>query len=84
MAKSETQKREEEALRRKYEEETLNRKAKAGIHADICTTPLKMARGHMIKKPLTKKVTCQKCGKVFKTNRNTNHCFKCEKKIRII
>ena len=31
----------EEALERKYAEEALNRKAKAGIHADACTTPLK-------------------------------------------
>lgn len=26
-------------------------------------------------------VRCIKCGKIFKTNRNTNHCFKCEKTI---
>lgn len=83
MKKSETQRREEEALIRKYEEEALNRKAKAGIHADVCTTPLKMARGHMRKKPLTKKVICQKCGKIFKTNRKTNYCFKCEKMMEL-
>ncbi len=69
----------EEALARKYEEEVLNRKAKAGLHADACTTPLKMAKGHMRRKPLIKQVTCQKCGKIFKTNRNTKFCFKCEK-----
>jgi hypothetical protein len=27
-----------------------------------------------------KPVTCKKCGKVFKTNRNTEYCFKCENK----
>ncbi|MBI5679709.1 MAG: hypothetical protein HZC47_02285 [Methanobacterium sp.] len=27
-----------------------------------------------------KSVTCKKCGKTFKTNRNTEYCFKCEKK----
>jgi len=80
MSKSDAQKRKEEALRRKYEEETLDRNVKAGIHADACTTPLKMAKGHMKKKPLIKQVTCQKCGKVFKTNKNTKFCFKCEKK----
>jgi len=74
------QKRKEEALARKHEEEALERKAKAGIHADVCTTPLKMARGHMRKKPLIKQVTCQKCGKIFKTNRDAKFCFKCEKK----
>ena len=25
-------------------------------------------------------VTCKKCGKTFKTNRNTEFCFKCGKK----
>ncbi|MDI6723385.1 MAG: hypothetical protein QMD61_01925 [Methanobacterium sp.] len=25
-------------------------------------------------------VTCKNCGKVFKTNRDTEYCFKCEKK----
>jgi Zn finger protein HypA/HybF involved in hydrogenase expression len=25
-------------------------------------------------------VTCKKCGKVFKTNRDTELCFKCENK----
>lgn len=25
-------------------------------------------------------VTCKGCGKVFKTNRNTDYCFKCESK----
>ncbi|KAF5036621.1 hypothetical protein HG719_09990 [Methanobacterium subterraneum] len=31
----------EESLKRKYEEEALDRKAKAGIQADISTAPLK-------------------------------------------
>ena len=25
-------------------------------------------------------VTCKNCGRVFKTNRNTEFCFKCENK----
>ncbi len=28
-----------------------------------------------------KSVVCKGCGKAFKTNRNTNYCFKCEKNI---
>jgi hypothetical protein len=71
---------EEEALRRKHAEEALNRKAKAGIHADICTTPLKMAKGYIIKKPLVKQVICKNCGKVFKTNSDKKFCFDCRKK----
>ncbi len=27
-----------------------------------------------------KSVTCKKCGKIFKTNRDTEFCFKCENK----
>lgn len=61
MSKNDAEKR-KEALARKYGEEVLDRKAKAGIHADSCTTPLKMARGHMRKKPLVKQVTCHGCG----------------------
>lgn len=83
MSKSDTEKAqetEEEALARKHEEEVLDRKAKAGIHADACTTPLKMARGHMRRKPLINQVICEKCGRIFKTNRDTKLCFKCEKK----
>ena len=71
------QEREEEALARKHEEEVLDRKAKAGIHADACTTPLKMVRGHMRRKLLINQVIC---GRIFKTNRDTKLCFKCEKK----
>ena len=32
------------------------------------------------KKSSLRSVKCKKCGKVFKTNRNTNYCFKCENK----
>lgn len=27
-----------------------------------------------------KRVICRSCGKLFKTNRNTKYCFKCERK----
>ena len=32
------------------------------------------------KKSSLKQVTCKKCGKTFKTDRDTELCFKCEKK----
>lgn len=32
------------------------------------------------KKSSLRQVTCKKCGKTFKTNRDTELCFKCEKK----
>jgi len=31
------------------------------------------------KRSKLKSVTCKECGKIFKTNRNTEYCFKCEK-----
>ncbi len=34
------------------------------------------------KKSSLRSVTCKKCGKTFKTNRDTEFCFKCEKKDR--
>jgi len=71
---------EEEALEKIYAEEALDRKAKAGIQADDCTTPLKLFNHYGRKKPLIKQVICKKCGKTFKTNRNKKLCFNCEKK----
>jgi len=32
------------------------------------------------KKSELRSVICKKCGKTFKTNRDTEFCFKCEKK----
>ena len=32
------------------------------------------------KESTLKTVTCKECGKVFKTNRDTDYCFKCDKK----
>jgi len=34
------------------------------------------------KKCSLKEVVCKNCGKVFKTNRNTDYCFDCEKSIK--
>lgn len=31
------------------------------------------------KKSSLRTITCKKCGKVFKTDRDTEFCFKCEK-----
>lgn len=45
-------KRDEESLKRKYEEEDLDRKAKSGIQADICTAPLKMFKFHLKKETI--------------------------------
>lgn len=68
-----------ERLEKKYAEEALERKAKAGIHADACTTPLKLFKHYGGKKPLIKQVICKKCGKIFKTNRKTEFCYNCER-----
>jgi Zn finger protein HypA/HybF involved in hydrogenase expression len=32
------------------------------------------------KESMLESVTCKGCGKVFKTNRNTDYCFRCDKK----
>ena len=29
-----------------------------------------------------REVVCRKCGKTFKTNRNTDYCFDCDKSIK--
>ncbi len=68
------------ALRRKYEEEALDRKAKAGIQANNYNCSVRMFKNFIKKESSIQQVTCQKCGKVFKTNRDTNLCFKCEKR----
>jgi hypothetical protein len=33
------------------------------------------------KKSSLKEIACKKCGTVFKTNRDTEYCWKCEKKV---
>lgn len=71
-----------EDLEKKYAEEALDRKAKAGIHADACTTSIKLFKHYGGKKPLVKQVMCEKCGIVFKTNRKTKLCLNCERKMK--
>jgi hypothetical protein len=70
---------EEEALRKKYAEEALDRKAKATVKWNY-NCSIKMAKFRIKKEPLIKPVTCKNCGKVFKTNRDSELCFSCEKK----
>lgn len=72
---------EEEAIRREYEEEAMDRKAKATVQASNSTRPAKMAKFHLKKRPLIKQVICDNCGKLFKTNSNKKLCFNCQKTI---
>lgn len=34
------------------------------------------------KKTALKEVNCKRCGKIFKTNRDTDYCFSCETKVK--
>ena len=77
-----TDKNEEEALKKKYAEEALDRKAKATIQANNYNCSVKMAKFQIKKESLIKEVTCKSCGKIFKTNKDTDLCFDC-KKIKI-
>jgi hypothetical protein len=70
---------EEEALKRKYAEEALDRKAKATVKWNY-NCSIKAAKFHLKKEPLIKKINCKKCGKTFKTNRPTKLCLSCERK----
>ena len=70
---------EEEALKRKYAEEILDRNAKATVHWNY-NCSVKVAKFQIKKESLIKQVNCEKCGKTYKTNRNTKLCFNCEKK----
>jgi hypothetical protein len=66
-------------LMKKYAEEALERKSKPRIPWNY-NCSVKIMKFQVKKEPLTKQVTCQKCGKTYKTNRDTKLCFKCEKK----
>jgi hypothetical protein len=52
-------------IEKRYTEEDMERKAKAGIQGDASTTALKLFKHYVRKKPLVKQVICKKCGKVF-------------------
>ena len=68
-----------EIIARKHEEEALDRKAQADVQANNYNCSVRMFKNFCKKDSTIKQVTCQKCGKIFKTNRNTKLCFKCEK-----
>ena len=70
----------EEALKKRYAEEALDRKAKATVQANNYNCSVKMAKFQMKKKSLIKQVTCENCGKNFKTNSVIRLCFDCKRK----
>jgi transcription elongation factor Elf1 len=71
---------EDEALKKKHAEEALDRKAKATIQANNYNCSVKMAKFQLKKNSSIKEITCKNCGKVFKTNSNSDLCFNCQKK----
>jgi hypothetical protein len=71
--------RKELALIKKHDEEVLDRKIKSRIPWNY-NCSVKIMKFQVKKEPLIKQVTCQKCGKTYKTNRNRKLCFECEKK----
>lgn len=69
----------EEALKRKYAEELLDRNANATIQSNNYNCSVKMAKFRIKKESLIKQVTCENCGKNFKTNSEKKICFDCQK-----
>jgi RecJ-like exonuclease len=69
----------EKALKRKHAEEALDRKANASLQW-CYTCDVKMFNNFVKRESTIKNVTCKKCGKTFKTNRNKKLCFRCERK----
>ncbi len=68
-----------ESIEKKYAKEALNRKAKPWL--PFCyKCSIRFEKNWIKKKPLIKKVTCEKCGKIFKTNSEIKFCFDCKKK----
>ncbi len=68
----------EEVLKRKYAEEILNRNAKATVQWNY-NCSVKVAKFQIKKESLFKQVTCEKCGKTYKTNSNKKICFDCRR-----
>jgi len=69
-----------EGLEKKYTEEALDRKAKAGIQSNNYNCSVKAAKFKLKKETTIKEVRCKKCGKIFKTNRENELCCSCERK----
>jgi hypothetical protein len=68
-----------EALEREHAEEVLDRKAKATVQWNY-NCSIRMFKKMVKKESLIKQVTCEKCGKTFKTNKDKKLCFRCERK----
>lgn len=68
-------------IEKKLAEEALDRKARATVESNVYNCSVRWAKLFGIRKPLIKGVTCKKCGKIFKTNRNKKLCFRCERKL---
>ena len=65
--------------KKKHAEEALDRKAKANLQwCYTCT--VKMFNNFVKRESTIKKVTCKECGKTFRTNRDLELCFNCERK----
>ncbi len=64
----------------KYAEEALERNAKARIQSNNYNCSIKVAKFKLKRETTLKKVRCQKCGRIFKTNRDTRLCISCERK----
>ena len=63
---------------KKHAEEAFDRKSKPRIPWNY-NCSVKIMKFQVKKEPLIKQVTCQKCGKTYKTNRDRKLCFDCEK-----
>ena len=70
----------EKDLKRKHAEEALDRKAKATVQANIYNCSVRMFKNLVKRESTIKQLICKDCGKTFKTNRNKNLCFRCERK----
>jgi hypothetical protein len=70
---------EEKGLEKKDAEEALDRKAKATVQWNY-NCSIRFFKKMVKKESLIKQVTCEKCGKTFKTNKDKKLCFRCERK----
>jgi len=72
----------EELLERKireWEEEALERKIKASVQWNY-NCSIKMFKNYVKRESTIKNVTCEKCGKTYRTNSDKSLCFSCEEK----
>jgi hypothetical protein len=72
----------EKVLERKMKEDAekaLDRKIKATVQWNY-NCSIRVAKRCFKKESTLKQITCEKCKKIFKTNRDTQFCFDCAKK----